>query len=213
MEAPKGGGPNPEKVEPRKGGAPKGGARRVGGPKFRAFFSLLPPQFSSFLLSLSWGPFVEFWWCLKHRGLEMCTFGVLGLSCASPGGPVWWGRRGFTRQPESPNVHISGFRPSKTPTKVNERTPRERKKNENCGGRREKKSEILGGPAEGCPAEGCPAEGCPVEGCPAEGCPAEGCPTEGGSPEGGSSGRVHQKWGAGFGVSETEQKQNEERDE
>ena len=34
----------------------------------------------------------------------MCTFGVLGLSCASPGGPVWWGRRGFTRQPKSPNV-------------------------------------------------------------------------------------------------------------
>ena len=32
-----------------------------------------------------------------------------------------------------------------------------------------KKSEILGGPAEGCPAEGCPAEGCPAEGCPAEG--------------------------------------------
>ena len=31
----------------------------------------------------------------------MCTFGVLGLSCASPGGPVWWGRRGFTRQPEN----------------------------------------------------------------------------------------------------------------
>ena len=40
-----------------------------------------------------------------------------------------------------------------------------------------------------------------------EGCPAEGCPAEG------SSGRVHRKWGAGFGVSETEQKQNEERDE
>ena len=35
-------------------------------------------------------------------------------------------------------------------------------------GRGEKKSEILGGPAEGCPAEGCPAEGCPAEGCPAE---------------------------------------------
>ena len=27
---------------------------------------------------------------LKRRGAEMCTFGVLGLSCASPGGPVWW---------------------------------------------------------------------------------------------------------------------------
>ena len=68
----------------------------------------------------------------------------------------------------------------------------------------EKKSEILGGPAECCPAEGCPVEGCPAEGCPAEGR---------------SSGRVHRKWGAGFGVSGSvqvfwaEQKQNEERDE
>ena len=87
----------------------------MGGPKFRAFFSFLPPQFF-FLLSLSWGLFVEFCWCLKRRGPEMCTFGVLGLSCASPGGPVWWGRRGFTRQPESPHVHISGPWPSKTPT-------------------------------------------------------------------------------------------------
>ena len=68
-------------------------------------------------------------------------------------------------------MHISWFRPSKTPTKG---PPREGE-NENCGGRREKKSEILGGPAEGCPAEGCPvqrvvqcrglssAEGCPVQ--------------------------------------------------
>ena len=70
-----------------------------------------------------------------------------------------------------------------------------------------KKSEILGGLAEGCPAEGCPAEGCPAKGFPAEGFPAEGCPAE---------------MGAGFGVfgfssgflgtkTETEQKQNEER--
>ena len=75
-------------------------------------------------------------------------------------------------------MHISGFRPSKTPTKCNERTPREGKKKENCGGRREKKSEILGGPAERCPAEGCPAEGCPAEGCHR---------------------RRGRKWGAGFG--------------
>ena len=40
---------------------------------------------------------LEFWWCLKRRGPEMCTFGVLGLSCASPGGPVWWGRRDLFR--------------------------------------------------------------------------------------------------------------------
>ena len=59
-----------------------------------------------------------------------------------------------------------------------------------------KKSEILGGPAEGrsrgraVQGKGGPAEGCPAEGCPAEGCPAEGL----------SSGGVHRQWGAGFGV-------------
>ena len=44
-------------------------------PKFRSFFPL--PQFSFFLLSLGG----EFWWCLKRRVPEMCTFGVLGLLC------------------------------------------------------------------------------------------------------------------------------------
>ena len=138
----------------------------------------------------------------------MCTFGVLGLSCASPGGPVWWGRRGFTRQPESPNVHISGPPALQTPPKFHERTPRERKKKENCGGRREKKREILGCPAEGCPAEGCPAEG--------------GSP-EGGSPEGGFTGGGVQRKGPsemgcrvrGFGFSSgfwgRKQKQNKNK--
>ena len=155
-------GPGPEGWAPegwapegwgRKGGAPKGGLRRVGGPKFRAFSSLSRHRFT---LSVSlWVSFlVEFWWCLKCRGPEMCTFGVLGLSCASPGGPVWWGRRGFTRQPESPNVHISGFPAFKTPPKFNEKTPRETQKERNGGGKGKKKSEILGGPAEGCPVEG-----------------------------------------------------------
>ena len=51
-----------------------------------------------------------------------------------------------------------------------------------------KKSEILGGPVEGCPVEGCPVEGCPVEGCPVEGCPVEGCPVEGCPVEMGCSG-------------------------
>ena len=36
------------------------------GPKFRAVFPSSATIF--FLLSLSWGPFVEFWWCLKRRG-------------------------------------------------------------------------------------------------------------------------------------------------
>ena len=84
----------------------------------------------------------------------MCTFGVLGLSCATLGGPVWWGRRGFTRQPESPNVHILVFRRSKHTPKFNEKTPRETQKDRNGGGKGKKKSEILGGPAEGGPVEG-----------------------------------------------------------
>ena len=93
----------------------------------------------------------------------------------------WWGRRGFTRQPESPNVHISGFRPSKTPTKFNERTPRERKKNENCGGRRGNKERNFGWSGVGLSGGGLSGGG--------------------GFTARGSSGRVHRQWGAGFGVS------------
>ena len=52
--------------------------RRVGGPKFRAFFTV-PPQ-NSFFPSLSGGLLVEFCWCLKRRGAQMCTFGVLSVS-------------------------------------------------------------------------------------------------------------------------------------
>ena len=102
-------------AKPRKSGGPEGwGPEGWGnegwsperwGPKISRLFFPLPPQFSFFSPSLLVF-FVEFWWCLKRRGAQICTFGVLGLSCASPGGPVWWGRRGFTRLPESPNVHI-----------------------------------------------------------------------------------------------------------
>ena len=93
---PNGGGPKGGGPEPRKSGARRVGARTVGperwGPKISRFFFPLPPQFSFFSPSLLVF-FVEFWWCLKRRDPQMCTFGVLGLSCASPGGPVWWGRR------------------------------------------------------------------------------------------------------------------------
>ena len=89
----------PRRVGPRRVGPRRVGARTVGAQNFALFFSLSRHSFHSFLpLFLVF--FVEFWWCLKRRGAQMCTFGVLGLSCASPGG------RGFTRQPESPNVHI-----------------------------------------------------------------------------------------------------------
>ena len=86
---------------PRRGGAPKGGGPKGGRPEISRFFSLSRRKIS-FFSSLSGGLLVEFWWCLKRRDAQMC----LGLSCASPGGPVWWGRWGFTRQPESPNEHI-----------------------------------------------------------------------------------------------------------
>ena len=57
----------------------------LGAQNFALFFSFLRHN------SLSWGPCVELWWCLKRRAREKCTFGVLGLSCASLSGPVWWG--------------------------------------------------------------------------------------------------------------------------
>ena len=54
----------------------------VGGPKFRAFFALSYRKFHS--LFSFWGLLVEFWWCLKRRDAQMCTFGVLWLSCEAP---------------------------------------------------------------------------------------------------------------------------------
>ena len=77
----------PEGVEAPEGWRPKpgqSGPRRVGPEGWPSAFFPLPPQFSFFLLSLG-GPFVEFWWCLKRRCPEMCTFGVLG-SCEAPAG-------------------------------------------------------------------------------------------------------------------------------
>ena len=48
-------------------------------PKISRFFFPLPPQFLFFFPSILVF-FVEFWWCLKRRGPEMCTFGVLWLT-------------------------------------------------------------------------------------------------------------------------------------
>ena len=66
-----------------KGGPASWGPEGWGGPKFRFF---VPPPAAKFVLFfpllgvLSW----NFGGFLKCRGPEMCTFGVLGLSCASP---------------------------------------------------------------------------------------------------------------------------------
>ena len=69
-------GPKPRTSGAIKGGGPqRGGGPKGGGPKFRAFFFSLPSEISLFLLS--GGLLVKFWWCLKRRGAQMCTFGVL----------------------------------------------------------------------------------------------------------------------------------------
>ena len=55
---------------------------------------------------------------------------------------------GSHNSPRTPNVHISGPRPSKTPPKFNEKTPKREKKERKLWRERGKKGEILGGPAE-----------------------------------------------------------------
>ena len=110
--APKGGAPTPEKWGPegwgpRRVGGPEGWARRVGpqrvgGPKFRACFFLSHHHFALF---------VSLW--VSSRSI-LVVFEVPGtLKCARlefSGCRVkcWRPRscRGFTPQPETPNVHI-----------------------------------------------------------------------------------------------------------
>ena len=117
----KSGSPEGWRPKPRKSGAPKGGATTIS--RFLFFF-----LFSRHLSLL--GLFVEFWWCLKRRGLEMCTFGVLF-------------RRTF-QGPGFPKHHQNS---TKDPMKT-------------VAGEGKKKERNFGGPAEVGPAEVGPAEDC-----------------------------------------------------
>ena len=99
--APKGG------PKPRKSGAPKivhpkEEGRRVGGPKFRVFFFPLSRSHFRFFCLFLWGSSRGIL-CLKRRGLEMCPFGLSGCRVKPRRPQIRWG---FTRQPESPNVHF-----------------------------------------------------------------------------------------------------------
>ena len=60
-------------------------------------------------------------------------------------------------QTENPNVHILGFRPSKTPPKFNEKTPRETQKERNGGGKGKKERNFWAVSAEGGPGKSKPA--------------------------------------------------------
>ena len=70
-------------------GQPSAGQPSAGPPKISLFFSPPPVRHnfhSSF--SLLGVLSLHFVGVFEGRNPEMCTFGVLGLSCASPGGPV-----------------------------------------------------------------------------------------------------------------------------
>ena len=174
-----GGGPNPGKVRARscggpKGGGPNGGGPNGGGPKFRAFFSLSRHSFLFFIPSLV-GLFRGILVVFEAPGRSNVHVWSSRAVVCEPRRPGLVGPPGFhttTREPKRAHLRVPVF---KNTTKIQRKRPtREGEKNQNCGGRGKKKSEILGGPAEEGPAEGGPAEGGPAEGGPAEGGPAGG---------------------------------------
>ena len=164
---PQGGSPNLEKVGPgrvgpRKGGAPEGwgpegwgpgrvgagGAPKGGGPKISRFFFLLPPPCSFFFLSL--GIFSCLFFSLRvssrvffplsvgsSRGI-LVVFEAPGRSNVR----VWSSMVGGTRTFERPGLQ-------KHHQHSTRRHPEREEKNEFCGGRGKKKSDILGGPGGG----------------------------------------------------------------
>ena len=95
--------------KPRRSGTRRVEPRRVGAQNV-AFFS--SPATIFFLSSLFLGSCVEFWWCLKRRGVEMCTYGVRPRS-----------RRGFTRQPESQKTRMHLDAPTKILNTPHRHTP------------------------------------------------------------------------------------------
>ena len=140
------------------------GPRRVGAQNFAFFFPCPAAKFVLFF-PLWGGLLVEFWWCLKHRGAQMCTLGVLGLSCASPGGPVWWGRRGShttAREPRRAHLRVPVF---KNTTKIQREDIQRGKKRTNFAAGEEKKERNFGrsrgGPGKGGPGKGGPGKGGP----------------------------------------------------
>ena len=152
------------------------GPERVGAQNF-AFFFLLPPQFFVLFPSLLVF-FVEFWWCLKRRGAQMCTFGVLGLSCCEPRRHGLVGPPGFhttTREPQRVSVPVF-----KNTTKIQREDPQREREKERKWGERGKTRAKFGAPhpsgphssqrisrqPSGSRNEG---KGCPIEGVGATG--------------------------------------------
>ena len=116
----------PEGLRSREGRG-EGGSEGVG-----AQFSPLPLQHVACLFSHSGALLVECWWCLKCRGPQKSTFGVLSAILWGPSGPVWLRAPGFHKM--DPHVQLGDPRPSQTPPRST-RTSRKEKKKERSSGR------------------------------------------------------------------------------
>ena len=150
----KGGGPEPGKKWGPEGWRPRRvGARRVGGPKFRAFFSYSRRKIS-FFSSLSGVFSWNFGGVLKTKTSNVHVWSSRVVVC-EPRRPGLVGPPGFHTTAREPKR--AQFAPTlQTPPKFHEKTPqrerereRERKKERKMGAGEEKKGELLGGPAEG----------------------------------------------------------------
>ena len=130
-----------------KGLGPKGWGPEGWGDQNFAFFFPSPAPIFALFLSL----WVSSRWMMvvfsKAGSPQMCTFGLSGCLVKPPRPNS---RRGFTRQPESPNVDMSGSRPPKNTTKIPRKDPlrerereRESRKTENCRGRGGKKRNFV----------------------------------------------------------------------
>ena len=156
-----GGGLTQKKVGSRRPRRPRRvGLRRVGGPKFRALFPSPAPIFALFV-SL-WGSSRGFLVVFESAGALKCAR-LEFLGCRVKPRRVR-SRLGFTPQPESPNVDIWGPRSPKTPPKFKKKTPRENRKNENCGGRGKKKAKFWGVRRKGVQERAVLGKGGPGEG-------------------------------------------------
>ena len=60
---------------------------------------------------------VEFWWCLKRLGAQLCTFGVLWLSYETPTAPKPPGFHTTTSEPERGHLRVLVFKNHQNSTK------------------------------------------------------------------------------------------------
>ena len=136
-----------KKVAPRRVAPRRVSPEGWGAQNFALFFNSSATIF--FLLSLSWGPCVEFWWCLKRRALKCARLEFSGCRVRAPPARSG-GAAGVSHDSPRAQMCTSGFRRFKNPTKIQRKDPQERERRMKIvAGGEKKKSEILGGPAEG----------------------------------------------------------------